>query len=470
MGKKKKWIDDFGEFVPGCFKYHGALTEEDFLQMSEAEQRLKSKREAIWPVLDAETMVKDGEDNFVVYVKSRIRRMTFAVPKVNSDMADFMEKAKMYVKALIELRDTVMALKNEAEIRNFSKTVKQEHPDWACCVDLYKIQTIQWNLISMRNRCIQLNYPYNNKKKSEERKKAFKLMPLENIQRDGVDYRKGVNSTEKKWENAFQFKGVVFGNAVTQKERQADLNFGFDGLKDLAIALGIADSDVSFGGRLSISFAARGRGYAAGHYESLYEVANMTRLRGAGTFAKLWFHALDDILAKECGITSGHLASQANAMEAEKLPKTFNALISALKTDDAGQPTAFYEGSAQFDKYFKKGAYGSWSCDTEMVARAFACYLKDSIGCRSDYIVAHADSYHWEAENDKLYAIPQGEERRTFNEMFDDFFNELFEMQFFHNRPIELPVKQKTKKESKRVSFDFEGVVEESGPQLSFKL
>lgn len=442
--RKKRKIKDFGEFIPGCAKHHGAMSYEEFEKMSEAEQRLKAKREAVWPNIDSLQLVKDGEDNFLVYLKFRIRRKTLAVPKVHNN--DFLARAKEYVKSMTELRDAVMGIKDEEEMRDFLRTVRYNHMEWSNCVSLYELQNISYNFNSLRNRCIQLNFPYNNKKDVAERKKTFKLAPLENIERDGPDYRKGKNVKEKNWENRFQFRGVVFGNAVPQKERQDDLNFGYDGLIDIATALDIADSDLSFGGKLNISFAARGRGNSsAGHYEVLYEVINMTRLRGAGTFAKLWFHALDDALAKFCGITSGHLASEADENEIDKIPASFTALIEAFKEDDDGKATAFYLGSAQFDKYFRKNKFGSWGANAEMASRAFACYLKDCLGYKSDYIVAHADSYKWNYENEKLCAIPQGEERRIFNKMFDKMFFDLKEIGFFHERPIELPTQPKAK-------------------------
>lgn len=439
--KAKKKIEDFGKFVPGCFKHHGAMSYEEFEKMTEAEQRLKAKRDSVWPTMDAVQMVADGEDNFVVYAKYRIRRMTFSVPKAHNN--DFVEQAKAYVKALTSLRETVMKIKTEKDLYWFAKNALN-HTEWECCVSLWKLNSIQWNMTAWENRCIQLNFPYNNKRKSSERKKAFKLAPLESIEREGTDYRKGKNSTERQWEKNFKFRGVVFGNAVPQKERQDDLNHGYDGLMDLAIALDIANDDVSFGGKLNISFAARGRGHASGHYEILNEVINMTRLRGAGTFAKLWFHAMDDALAKYCGITSGHLASEAEDNEKDKLPKSFNALIEAFKYDSLGNPTAFYLGSKEFDKHFKKNSYGAWGANAEMASRAFACYLKDCIGCKSDYIVAHADSYHWKYENEKLLAIPQGEERDLFNEMFDKMFYELKSIGFFHDRIVEMPMPKAT--------------------------
>ena len=69
-----------------------------------------------------------------------------------------------------------------------------------------------------------------------------------------------------------------------------------------------------------------------------------------------------------------------------------------------------------------------------MAARAFACYVKDVLGYKSDYLIAHADVYTFEFEDQGICAIPQGEERDIFNEMFDQLFFDLKELGFFHER------------------------------------
>lgn len=432
-------IKDFGEFVPGCFKYHGAVSFESFEKMSEAEQRLKAKRANIWEPINAIQMVENGEDNVLVYIKTRIRRMAYALPKVHN-FTNAVEEIKAYVKSLIELRDRVMSIKTEDELMDFCYTVTKLYPEWSKCVSLYKINNIKSNMQSYRNRVIALNFPYNTKGFNKGKKKiSFKLEPLNGIARDGEDYRKGKDVKEKDWEDTFAFRGVVFGNSVTQKERQDDLNYGYDGFLDLAEALKISNADVSFGSRLNISFAARGRGSVAGHYEGINEVINMTRINGAGIFARLWFYALDDMLAKFCGITSGHTASGADDEEKKRLPASFNALIHALQFDDCNNQTSYKMGSCCFDSKFKKCSSRRWDSKEELAARAFACYLKDIIGTKSDYVIAHSDAYHWENEHEKLTAIPQGDERDIFNEMFEMLFTDLKEIGFLHHRTLEVP-------------------------------
>ena len=64
-----------------------------------------------------------------------------------------------------------------------------------------------------------------------------------------------------------------------------------------------------------------------------------------------------------------------------------------MKMDSKNGKTDFYRGSLLFDASFKKDAYGAWSSNTEMFARAFACYVKDTLGYESDYLIAHADAF-----------------------------------------------------------------------------
>jgi len=113
---------------------------------------------------------------------------------------------------------------------------------------------------------------------------------------------------------------------MTEKDRRVSMNYGFDALKDLADALGIADTDISLGGNLSIAFGARGQGLsgAAAHYENERRVINLTKMNGAGSLAHEWFHALDDFL--------GGYGSKFATEYGSKLPETTKAAVRNLLT------------------------------------------------------------------------------------------------------------------------------------------
>ena len=138
---------------------------------------------------------------------------------------------------------------------------------------------------------------------SEERsKRKTALLPpqLQHIQRIGNPVRIG-DVDGRDLIDAFGIKGGEFGNWLNEKDRQANLNFAYDSLKDIAKVFSIYDRDVALNGRLNIAFGARGSGSALAHYEPMREVINLTKMKGAGSLAHEYFHALDNIVGKMHG-------------------------------------------------------------------------------------------------------------------------------------------------------------------------
>lgn len=144
---------------------------------------------------------------------------------------------------------------------------------------------------------------------SEERKKGGQepTRPhLDQVERSGPDYRKGRNVTGEDFITDFGFRGVEFGNWVAGDERQKTVNLAYDALHDLARVLGVDPKAISLNGTLAVAFGSRGQGgKAAAHYESDTLAINMTKLKGAGTLAHEWGHALDDYLAMAHGAKAG---------------------------------------------------------------------------------------------------------------------------------------------------------------------
>lgn len=146
------------------------------------------------------------------------------------------------------------------------------------------------------------NFKEKDKARTSKRKGNFKPKPLDNIIRNGENYRNGKNITGNDMLEIFNFRGGEFGNWLNDKDRQDVLNFGYDALLDLSKALNISPTDISLGNNLSIAFGARGSGNALAHYEPLREVINLTKMKGAGSLAHEWGHALDNILGKKLGL------------------------------------------------------------------------------------------------------------------------------------------------------------------------
>ena len=170
-----------------------------------------------------------------------------------------------------------------------------------------------------------LNY-LRNAASNSKKKTRFVPQQLLEVHRKGPDYRSSKDVKGQDYLDTFGFKGGEFGNWMSEKDRQVSMNYGFDALKDLADALGIADTDISLGGNLSIAFGARGQGLsgAAAHYEQERHVINLTKMNGAGSLAHEWFHALDDFL--------GGYGSKFATEYGAKLPEATKAAVRHLLT------------------------------------------------------------------------------------------------------------------------------------------
>lgn len=162
------------------------------------------------------------------------------------------------------------------------------------------------------------------KQRGRNGKSRFVPKQLENVERNGPDYRAGKKIVGQDYLDTFGFRGGEFGNWMNQSDRQASLNMGFEAFKDLASALQISDKDIAFGGSLAIAFGARGRGNAAAHYEPLRTVINLTKMHGAGSLAHEWWHGLDDHLGRRMG-AKGFLS------ENPRLYPPFQKLIDTIK-------------------------------------------------------------------------------------------------------------------------------------------
>ncbi len=173
------------------------------------------------------------------------------------------------------------------------------------------------------------NYKSKNTEKvtKEKRKRAFIPKQLEHITRIGEDYRKGKNITGEDMMNTFNFKGGEFGNWLNENDRQQSLNYGYDALLDLSKALSISPTDISLDNRLSIAFGSRGSGNARAHYEPDREVINLTKMKGAGSLAHEWGHALDDIIGKQLGL-NGFITENYNS---STLPEIIKDIVDNMK-------------------------------------------------------------------------------------------------------------------------------------------
>jgi hypothetical protein len=254
--------------------------------------------------------------------------------------------------------------------------------------------------------------------KPGELKKAydtFRFIPGErnkcNRPRSGQDCREGRDISPETFASLFPFRGVEFGNWVSQAERAASLNEACDALSDLACVLGTGKTAVTLDGKLALAFGARGSGDASAHYERERKVINLTKTRGAGSLAHEWFHALDNYLCAKEG-NPLLLASEKPAdMQDKLLAGALQALCTAIGRSD------FYRRSEKIDR-IKTKKY--WAAMTELAARAFEkhviCKLAEQ-GYENDYL-ANIVSFEKYARQE-IYPYPTDEENRIFSPLFD---------------------------------------------------
>jgi len=143
--------------------------------------------------------------------------------------------------------------------------------------------------------------------KETDNVKETDVRRAENRPRRGDDYRKGADATPEMFMSTFGFRGVEFGNWVSQgknaKERQGMLNAAYDALMDLASITGFPARAISLNGSLGLGLGSRGSGWASAHYEPRLIVINLTKTRGAGSLAHEWFHALDNYFQRQRNAT-----------------------------------------------------------------------------------------------------------------------------------------------------------------------
>lgn len=467
-----KKIEDFGEIISGSRKelwVGRGLNVSDLNGLNPAEIKNYVNRDYIWPLPDAKKQVENGIPKLVAYWQRRVRRAVRKIP-VNFEE----DVLKKYVADVAAVRDLAMSIKTVEEIDSvfypgFYKLTGRNWYSSTCCdaMEVRRIQRFRYSKAEFMNTIKSQNFPFGEKEMGEGRKLSFIPPQLSKIEREGPDYRKGKNVDEDIWQDTFLFRGVQFGNYMTQKDRQFSMNYCYDALKDLAAILMIDDKDIAFDGKLGLAFGARGKGGARAHYEPMQQVINLTKMSGAGCTAHEWMHALDHQIALAYGINDGTLASEQEDLSI--FPKEFSDLVKALKYDVVGQKTDYLRGSSSFGTHFKRDSHGYWNSNCEMLARAFACYVKDCLGRKSDYLIAHADAYTFEFDNQSICAIPQGEERELFDELFDYLFIRLKKDHFFRERKREKPktvVKSKPPKPDLKIKngiFLFQMTEDESG-------
>lgn len=216
--------------------------------------------------------------------------------------------------------------------------------------------------------------------------------------------------------DAFPFRGIEFGNWVTQEQRAAFLNDTYVAMKDMLTVLDITPENITCNKDLAIAFGARGRGnFAVAHYEPLRRVINLTKTRGAGSLAHEWFHAIDRLASgDQC------LLTERNSLYAPDKPLYMAAyrLVSKMRSLNYGKRCGKVD--ALKDKKY-------WSKPCEMAARAFEAIVIELLaarGWRSDFLASITPYESWPDKTTYVYPTPT--EMKELAPFFDRFLQELF--------------------------------------------
>ncbi|MEI6870889.1 MAG: LPD5 domain-containing protein [Verrucomicrobiota bacterium] len=285
-----------------------------------------------------------------------------------------------------------------------------------------------------------------------------------NRPRTGQDWRKGKDASPEMFSDTFGFRGVEFGNWVSQganaKERQGMINAAFDALSDLANIVGIPQKAISLNGTLGLGFGSRGHGWASAHFEPGNLVINLTKTRGAGSLGHEWFHALDNYFQRKRNVsglknnegdfitaqpetyyegTEGRISGQRFTESRLKqwLGRDYDEKIKNWKKVEGVRPevaAAFADvvkalndspmakRAALIDKG-KSGGY--WSDIIERAARSFENYLIGKMqieGYNNDYLANVVSIEDFAREADR-YPYLLAEELAPVSKAFDDLFS-----------------------------------------------
>lgn len=221
--------------------------------------------------------------------------------------------------------------------------------------------------------------------------------------------------------DTFGFRGVQFGNYLTEKDRQRFTDNTYAAFIALSNLLGFPEKNIA-NNLLGIAFGARGSGNASAHYEPNLAVINLTKYNGGGSVAHEYFHAFDNLLSRYCGFDD-KLYSEIDFYDLQSIDLD-EQLINAKKLFNyvTSQPNYIMRSkniSAQ------KRAPKYWSKTCELLARAFESYIEDKLeeqGINCPWLVYGTVRGEMEACEDTFFPYPEGIERRKINAAFDKYF------------------------------------------------
>ncbi|MBR2748247.1 MAG: hypothetical protein IKD95_07880, partial [Bacteroidales bacterium] len=154
-------------------------------------------------------------------------------------------------------------------------------------------------------------------------------------------------------------------------------------------------------------------GGALAHYEPMKEVINLTRMKGAGSLAHEWFHALDNQLAKQKTGNTSDMATDTKNVVREEVAQAFREFVTAMNALDYSRRSR------------RAGAY--WGEVWERAARLFADYTYNELGGKgivSPLLARKPDEVDEQSEDFILSVWPYATKQE--NAAMKPYFDRLF--------------------------------------------
>ena len=215
----------------------------------------------------------------------------------------------------------------------------------------------------------------------------------ENI-RGGFASENSAGRTQDDLLKTFGFRGVEFGNWVTQGERQKFVDAAYDAFMDLTLLLGMPPVFASLSGKLGLAYGSRGKGLskAVAHFEPANWVLHMTKEGGPGSLAHEFGHAIDcwiaDLLFGKTDIETKFASSVVNWQRKPQVMAAHPEIAQALQDwrtltsryPENGDRMAWIEASMAMDSF---GDRVYWADPIEIFARAFEVLVLGSLKAKS---------------------------------------------------------------------------------------
>lgn len=237
-------------------------------------------------------------------------------------------------------------------------------------------------------------------------KKIARAMPLDGENRKGETYRENDQLLVSDFMETIGFKGIEFGNWVTQEERQQFLNSTYDGFLDLLTIMKLDAKAGSLYGQLGIAFGSRGNSRASAHFEPDNNLIHITKTKAIGSLAHEFGHAMDYFVTKKLRLPC--LLSEVNE-KTSYYGGEYDLIEAVIAWKNEVEKSEFFASSTLIDKDKNKAYYAT---NVELFARCFEQWVQVEImnkAYNNNFLVFGT----LPVEGEELAIYPKEKERET---------------------------------------------------------